>query len=227
MLFRRPLVSDDVRDWVLESFEWHQRVFPGPRKLVLPTKDFFSAPGGQDHDTARQVFRGIQRLLDMEDRVIELIPLPEVPDELAHTYQSMGEVAGTYLHDESHPVITYQPKLMRFPVVFINTLAHELMHDKLADHIEEMPGGEPAHELSTDLHCILWGFGVFQMAAYEDLGWAGYMSQKSRAYALDLFLGHHQIDPTTARNHLPPRAFGFLNKARKAKSRSEDLARLT
>lgn len=149
----------------------------------------------------------------MSDRDFQLHALPEIPEELQRGYGELSETAGTYEYDIDKPVISYRPAMLRQPVPFINTMVHEMMHDRLAHVAAELPGGLGAHELSTDLHCIINGFGVFQLNAAEQVGWTGYMTQPSRAYALALFLQINAIPPEEAFGHLGNRAAKFLKRA--------------
>lgn len=216
--FRRaPLVSDDMAGWIEESFDWVQDERPGwwaAATLVTPTKAFFTAPGCEDHTTAKLVLDDLRRILGIE-AAIALERLPVLPDELSHEYGVTSRVAGEYWHDETDPMITYDPKLMRRPVSFINTMAHELMHARLAPGVDILPGGAGAHELATDLHCIIAGFGLFQLNAAEQDGWSGYMSQAARARALAEFLHRKSMDPTEALDRLGTRPGKLLRRALK------------
>ena len=216
--FRRaPLVSDDMAAWIEESFDWVEDERPEwwrSAPLVTPTRDFFRAPGGEDHATAKLVFDDLCRILGISQK-IALERLPDMPDELSHEYGVTSRVAGEYWHDDDNPMITYDPKLMRRPVAFINVLAHELMHARLSPVVADVPGGEGAHELATDLHCIIAGFGLFQLNAAEQEGWSGYMSQNARAYALAEFLRRKEIDPTEALERLASRPRKLLQQALK------------
>ena len=117
---------------------------------------------------------------------------------------------------------------MRQPVSFINTLAHELMHAHLADVVDDIPGGEGAHELATDLHCITHGFGLFQLEATETMGWSGYMTQPSRAFALAVFLHLTDTPTNAALPYLGPRSTKHLKRAIKERDRhwADDLMAL-
>jgi len=72
------------------------RSCPLPRSwpLIQPTAAFFTATRGSDHDTAQVVLDDVLRHLHMETRAFKLDLLPEIADEYAHSYQSMGAVAG-------------------------------------------------------------------------------------------------------------------------------------
>ena len=104
---------------------------------------------------------------------------------------------------------------MSRPLVFINTMAHEVMHARLSGHENEIPGGLEAHELATDLGCIIAGFGVFQLQAADDSGWSGYMTQPSRAYALATFLDQRRLGPEVVDAHFSARCRRYLKRALK------------
>lgn len=212
---RAPLVSDDMAGWIEESFDWVEAERPdwwAAATLVTPTKAFFTAPGGEDHETARRVLDDLRRILGIEAE-IALERLPDLPDELSHEYGVTSRVAGEYWHDDTHPMITYDPKLMRRPVSFINVMAHELMHARLAPVVDALPGGAEAHELATDLHCIIAGFGLFQLNAADQDGWAGYMSQNARAWALAEFVERKGIAPHEALERLGSRPRKLVQRA--------------
>lgn len=218
-MFRsKPIISDDLGNWILDSFEWvmtrdgaaHWRE---NTQLVRPTKEFFDAPKGQDAETATLIGQNIMTILGMKRRDIKFEPLPALPDEIAHEYGKTADVTGQYWHDETESLITYDPRLMRRPISFINVLTHELMHAHLADVVNDIPGGEAAHELATDLHCITHGFGLFQLEDAEISGWSGYMTQPSRAFALAIFLNLTDTPASTAFPYLGPRSAKHLKRA--------------
>ena len=211
----KPSISDDMKGWIIDSFDWADDTF-GPdwtrsRKLITPTRDYFTAGAGHSPAVAQQIANDIAALLPVAR--IEVQPLSNLPPEYRHNYQDTAAIGGTYLHDDSHPLITYDAALMATPIAFINTMTHELMHARLAPHIDAMPGGEPVHELSTDLHCITHGFGLFALDGPAQIGWSGYMTQESRAYALAVFLARHDLNPQDALNRLSPRSAKALKRA--------------
>ncbi|WP_174821524.1 hypothetical protein [Ruegeria arenilitoris] len=146
---------------------------------------------------------------------VDLLPLDVLSVEYRHTYQSTSSVAGTHEKVENVSVIRYDPEQMHRPMQFINLLAHELMHARLAGMEHDVPGGEPAHELVTDLGCIIAGFGVFQLQAADDAGWFGYMTQPSRAYALSVFLQRRGLGIDTVTPYLSLQSRKLLAKANK------------
>ena len=232
-MFRgKPAISNDLADWIFDSFEWVMArdgadEWRHNTPLVRPTKDFFDAPKGEDINTATLIGHNIMALIG-ETRDIRFEPLPSLPDEIAHEYGKTSDLAGQYWHDNTTPLITYNPRLMRTPVAFINTMAHELMHARLSGVINDIPGGRAAHELATDLHCITHGFGLFQLEAAETMGWAGYMTQPSRAFALAVFLQLTNTPLNEALTYLGPRSSKYLKRAIKdiAKYWSTDLEQL-
>lgn len=216
----------DNFEWVIAQQGYEHWVKKTP--LVLANRSFFNAPKGENVETATAIGRTIMTLIGLENARITFEPLPSLPDEIAHEYGKTSEIAGQYWHDESAPLITYDPRLMNKPSAFINTLSHELMHALLADKIDDIPGGNGAHELATDLHCITRGFGLFQLNAAETVGWAGYMTQPSRAMALAMFLYLTKTPQKNALEGLGPSSAKFLRRAIKECERHwlEDLDQL-
>lgn len=216
MFFRKKAsISDDLKDWIVDSFDWADDTFgaewTASRQLITASRDFFTAGAGETPEVAQQIADDIARLLPV--RQIPVAPLNRIDPEFAHTYQEGASVAGLYHHDWDNPLIQYDPGLMRQPVAFINTMTHELMHARLANYVALMPGGEQVHELSTDLHCITHGFGLFAIDGPAQAGWSGYMTQESRAYALAVFLARHEIAPEEATGRLNPRGAKAVKRA--------------
>ncbi len=212
MFWSRPLVSDDLRNWIFECFDWFDARFDPPTAPILPTKAFFDAPGGKTPETARLVLEDVKRHMKVDDP-IEIVPLDVLPAEYRIDYQALSAVAGTHEKTGNVSVIRYDPDHMTRPLQFINVLAHELMHARLSGLEHDVPGGEGAHELATDLGCIIAGFGVFQLQAADDAGWSGYMTQNSRAFALAVFLNRRGMGAETVAPHLSPRCQKLLSKA--------------
>ncbi len=212
MFWSRLLVSEDMRAWIDECFDWFDARFPAPPKPILPTRAFFSAGSGRDEETAYAVLDDIKRLLHFEPS-ISLAPIQRLSSEYRHEYQSMGEAAGVFHETVEGRLIQYDPEMMARPIAFISTMAHEVMHARLSGMQDMVPGGEGAHELATDLGCIIAGFGVFQLQAADDQGWSGYMTQTSRAHALALFLKRRGLEMTSVQAHLSDRCQKLLRKA--------------
>ncbi len=192
MFWKTEFISEDLGLWVFDNYHWaishHSPTFwQSPDSLVRPTKEYFTAKGGGDHASALGVFKDIQRLLKVQHLNIKLEPIPQLPDDIGHEYGKTSEIAGQYFPDPVAPLITYNPRIMQQPLNFISTLAHELMHAKLDPVADQLPGGWDAHELATDLHCIIHGFGLIQLQGASDAGWSGYMTQNTRAFATAIF----------------------------------------
>jgi len=214
MFWSRPLVSEEMREWIAACFDWFDSTFSPPSGPILPTKDFFRAGKGSVEATAKQVLDDVKRLLNF-DQPIELQALNRLPAEFRHSYQTLSEVAGTYQETEAGRIISYDSEQMHRPVQFINTLAHEVMHARLSGMEDDIPGGYEAHELATDLGCVIAGFGVFQLQAADDAGWSGYLSQPSRAHALACFLSRRELGLEAVAPHLSPRCQRLLRRAQK------------
>lgn len=214
MFWLRPIVSDDMKAWITDCFDWFDARFPPPETAILPTKAYFTAGRGTDAATARLILEEIAAHMGVCDPV-DLMPLNMLPAEYRLDYTATSSVAGTYVNDGGVAVISYDPELMNRPLQFINTLSHELMHARLDGLVDDVPGGAGAHELATDLGCIIAGFGVFQMQAADDAGWTGYMSQPSRAYALAGFLHRRGQGMSEVRPFLSSRCQRLLRRALK------------
>lgn len=212
LFWSRPSISDDMRDWILECFVWFDENFEPAHGPILPTKAFFEAPSGSDVTTAKRVLGDVKKHMKF-DQPVEMLPLDVLSAEFNHTYQSLSAIAGTYECIDGISVIRYDPERMRKPLQFINLLAHELMHARLTDIVGQVPGGEAAHELATDLGCIISGFGVFQLQAADDAGWFGYLTQPSRAYALAVFLDRRDLRIDEVAPHLSPRCKKLMQRA--------------
>ena len=146
------------------------------------------------------------------DGPVDIAPLDVLPAEYRHEYQALSAVAGTHETTGNGSVIRYDPDHMHRPLQFINVLAHELMHARLSGLEHDVPGGEGAHELATDLGCIIAGFGVFQLQAADDAGWTGYMTQSSRAFALAVFLSRRDMAAEVVTPYLSPRCQKLLRR---------------
>ncbi|WP_341365659.1 hypothetical protein [Yoonia sp. BS5-3] len=212
---QRASIGDDLKDWIEDSFDWCRDRFgvdwQTSRQLITADKTFFTAGAGHTPEVAQQIADDIAKLIPV--RSIEVQPIAALDPEYRHSYQDISSVAGAYLHDDEVPLINYDPSLMTKPIAFINTMTHELMHDRLASYVDDMPGGEPAHELSTDLHCTTHGFGLFALDGPAQVGWSGYMTQESRAYALATFLDRHDVDPEFAASRISGRSAKALRRA--------------
>ncbi|MEM7597095.1 MAG: hypothetical protein AAF382_05305 [Pseudomonadota bacterium] len=215
MFWTRPLVSDDLRHWIFECFDWFDTRFTPPLGPILPTRAFFDAPGGNSPETAKLVVRDIQRHLAFHDPV-ELLPLDVLPAEYRHDYNALSSITGSFEQTGDVAIIRYDPEQMNHPIRFINLMTHELMHARLAHVVSDVPGGAGAHELATDLGCIIAGFGVFQLQAADDAGWFGYMTQDTRAFALAVFLSRRDLDLSSVATHLSTRCCKLVARGLKA-----------
>ncbi|OYU39101.1 MAG: hypothetical protein CFE33_11770 [Pseudorhodobacter sp. PARRP1] len=186
------MIAPEKRAWVESHFAWAVANFGqdslSAAPLITPTRTFFKSNRAAAAETAQRVFSEVKSLLSLDSVDVSLIPQGILPEQAARDYNSLTQVSGSFIADSKTPIITYDPRLLDHPIVFISTMAHELMHLKLADVVEDMPGGRATHELATDLHCVIHGFGIFQLDAADRMGWAGYLSQDTRAFALAVFL---------------------------------------
>jgi hypothetical protein len=203
-----------MHDWIFDCFDWFDERFEPPDLPILPTKAYFSAPGGQSEATAELVLEDVKRHMNI-DAPIEIAPLDVLAAEYRGDYQSMSQVSGTYQEIDGISLIRYDPEIMHRPIQFISLVAHELMHVRLSPFVSEVPGGEDAHELATDLGCIIAGFGVFQLQSADEAGWAGYMRQSSRAYAMAVFLERRGLSLEVVAPHLSTKCKKWIQRATK------------
>jgi hypothetical protein len=234
VFWSRNLVPDETADWTCETFAWliselGPKTFFEDTLLVLPTREFFTAPGGESHATAEAVFADVKRHMGMENWPCRLIRQDSDPDAHVGVGLMVKDAplspGGTFSAAEGVIEISYDPGLMKTPVAFIQMLSHELSHYLLAPHVEKMPGGEELHELATDLAAIYAGFGVLQLeggmvaGGYQsgfEMGWQignlGYLSSENRAFALALFLAAKDLDIALAAPHLSSDRVSLLKK---------------
>lgn len=196
------MISDELAEWALESYallikdcglEARFPTFP----LILPTRRFFTAPTGRSHETAEAVFADVKRLMGLEKRAYHLHRMPEKVENIDnHNYQDLTQVAGTFQAEGNDAIISYSPETMHIPLNFIATLAHELAHDMLPPPatVDDLP----EHEMHTDFMCIVMGFGVIQALGARQAGWAGYLSNELRMFALAIFLKLQDIPAAQA-----------------------------
>ena len=211
-LTRRPVVAEDIAVWVDEVFAWYAQHFSVPTEVILPQARFFSAGKGRDQSTAQAVLADIQRHMGLE-APIDLVPLGRMSAQYRHSYQTLGEVAGSCEWVGDRWLIRYDPDQMEQPIHFISTMAHEAMHVRLLELNAPRPGGDAAEEPLTDLCCIVAGFGLFQLRTSEELGWAGYLSQPTRAYALARYLHQRGQGFAALQGGLPPRGAAMVRRA--------------
>ena len=234
-MFSRCTIDDSLGEWIFDNFIWAIERFPDQnwleKPLVLPTKEFFSAKRGSDQETAEAILKELKHIIGLNELTIKIEALPSQPDEHTIDYSSMSEIAGQYYHDEFEPLITYNSRLLESPIPFISTMAHELMHAKLSPYVENLPGGEATHELATDLHCIIDGFGIFQLMSAEQVGWSGYMTRESRAFALAIFLHSKGHSLNDLHGYISSRSYKAVKRAWKElnywKEELEELAAYT
>ena len=209
---RKPLVSEDMADWIEDCFDWFAETFTQDAQLILPTKEFFVTPRDGSAEMAHGVASEVARYIGFDGPIV-VEPLQMVAAEYRHNYQDMSDIAGTFQSADGVAHIQYDPELLNHPIRFISTMAHEVVHALLEDHVSQMPGGEGAHELATDLGCIIQGFGLFQLQAADDAGWSGYLSQGARAFALATYLRRHSIAADVPEQFLSTRCKKLLRRA--------------
>lgn len=239
-MFALALLPANEAEWIAARFaDFAARLGPEyrqSRQLILPTRDFFNLPKGQDHATALAVLATVKHLMELgEDWPVRLIaqdtPPPDhmISDTTLIAHDAQPPLA-TFRIDENGPVITYDPNLLLEPQSFISTMAHELAHYIMSAYPSpEGPLPEPLlEEIATDLLTYFCGFGVlavesaFSSVGYQDTfaqGWRiqnrGYISRETGAFALGLFIRLTGQESALALRHLGAQNRKLLGRALK------------
>ncbi len=242
-LFRaKPVLDEASATWLIEAFAWalrglDRRIFFEHTQLVTPSNEHFPDRIEDPQMLPSLLFARVRNLAGMAKWDCELVmqdPDPElqvartlfirnVQQPPAGTFQVVGE-------DEKKARITYNPNLLRDPMRFIATMAHELAHYLSMAIAEPPPGGEDYHEHATDVLAVYMGFGLFQLNStfsfrqFTDLatgtqGWAtqglGYLSRAESAFAVAIFCHLKNIPAERAARYLQQPQLGLFRKAMK------------
>jgi hypothetical protein len=209
---KSTFLEKELEAWSLETWAWLMRNLGGMARLkrtplVLANKDFFPVTQTEGAERGRYVFDMVRRWMGIGDWACALESY-ERPPANAHLgglaiVKGPSAPSGTFRIVDGQPVVSYALDLVDQPRVLIATLAHELSHYMMA-HARvrgAAPGGDEAHELTTELCVAYGGFAVFGAnAAFEfeghhsagGHGWSsqrrGYFSERSWAFALAVFL---------------------------------------
>ena len=158
-LFRSRLPIDrDEYDWLLAVFAWLVQKVDRDKayreaRTILPTVDFFPPSRIEGHARALELFGQVRAHAGMEGWPCELIA-GEAEREtriapghaLKHAYSPPG---GTFGHDGTSFVITYNPSALARPADLVATFAHELSHYLIHADGSMPPGGAELEELAT------------------------------------------------------------------------------
>ncbi len=215
---RLPIDSDEL-EFQLATFKWLNREFgaPEPRRLVLPTPDYFPAPAKEGASRVETLFGHVREAAGMADWPCELRagrgdrPI-QVGTALLLRHEGAAAPCGTFqvtgADGRQKVVITYNPSLAEDSEAMVATFAHELGHYLMSTASTAPPGGWSIHELHTDLAAVWLGFGIFlansarsfsQFQSAGEIGWSsrtqGYLSEGALVTALVIFQRLHGADP--------------------------------
>lgn len=227
---RRPIVDAETASWHLENFAWLVEEF-GPSRfantqLILPKPGYFKTEGDRGHDFAVRIFDQVKAYCGMgkweADLVVDDNPLA-IRLEISHAMvASQKHALGTFGVAGNRVQISYVPELLQRPEQLIATFAHELAHYLLAMARSETRCADDEKEFLTDLTAVYLGFGVFLANArfnFEGLanGWrmgsSGYLPEADLIFALSIFIGMKQIDPSMALRCLKPHLAAMLRRS--------------
>ena len=227
----------DLEDWHLETWAWLMRHHGGMGRiaatpLVLPSRDFFPPSEAVDEARAEHVFDCVRRQMGMEHWLCRLEAQGRATgDGRVGEFWSLNtprSANGTFQVVNGEARICYARDLIADPARLVATLAHELCHFYLHTIEEPPPGGEPGHELATELAVAYRGFAVFsantafsfeQHGDTFSQGWRsqrnGYFSPRSWAFALAVFLELKRSPADAADKWLKPEIREMVVAARR------------
>jgi hypothetical protein len=226
---RTAMFTEERALWIHRHLRWLEENLPAredqtPRKLILPTPEFFPMRNTRDHTFALAVFDATRAFMGVTAWPCRLTPQSDeerAKQARLRNYGVFGEsqhsgAAGTF-RSGKQVEITYSPSLLRDPVGLVAVLAHELCHYLLATVEIEPPCGWGDHEPLTDLAAIVEGFGVFlcnsafsfgQWSDGQYQGWQserrGYLNEAELGFALGVFCVRQDIPPDRVARFLKP-----------------------
>lgn len=100
-MFRRYSVSDDLREWMSESFVWAigHGLLTRNTPLILPTRDFLDVPRGEDPATAPAIAGVLMGHLGLGAAKISVAPVDMPGEEHRLDYNALSAAAGTWQGD--------------------------------------------------------------------------------------------------------------------------------
>ncbi len=209
LMGRKPLVSEEEAEWQWACFEWLLRGSGGYGRfrhvvIVLANDDFFPQKGLRSPALESALFEQIKMHAGMSRWPCLLKPQPLDPNpKVAPTIivkDAPRSALGTFQRGAAEATITYYPDLIRDPMAFVATMAHELGHYLGSEIPGPPPGGSDALEFATDMAAVFLGFGTFlvnsaftfaQFQNHDTMGWSakrqGYLSESQLLNALAIF----------------------------------------
>jgi hypothetical protein len=204
-----PLVSAEEAEWQWACFEWLLRGTGGYGRfrqvsIILPDDRFFPQKGLRSPALESALFEQIKIHAGMRHwpcllRIQPLDPNPKVAPTVI-IKDAPRSALGTFQRGSAEAIITYHPELIRDPMAFVATMAHELGHYLVSEIAGPPPGGSEALEFATDMAAVFLGFGAFlvnsafsfsQFQNHETVGWSarrqGYLSESQLLNALAIF----------------------------------------
>ncbi|MBX3480376.1 MAG: hypothetical protein KF842_08245 [Caulobacter sp.] len=205
---KQTFLDAEIEAWLLDGYGWLMRNLGGMERisaspLAMPNRDFFPPTKAKGRALGTHIFDCVRSGMGMQDWYVSLEPFKRAPSLAGLSYGTFesGGANGAFEWDGNKVIISYADDLISQPHQLVATFAHELSHYLTGSVSEQMPGGEEAHELLTDLCVAYAGFGVFganaafhfqQFSDGQSQGWSssrsGYLSERSWAFALAVFI---------------------------------------
>ena len=241
---RRSFLEEGLEDWCLDAWAWLMRNLGGVARLaetplVLANADFFAPTTTEGEARAAWLFERVKALMGMEQWDCELRAVQRRTDEQVGEFwrlRSGATASGSFQLKDNRAIVSYAADMIADPRSLVAVFAHELCHYRLASFGPPPRGQEIVNELLTDLAVAYFGFGVFAANAafhfeqHQDShgqGWSsqrqGYLSERSWAFAIALFLMLKDEPLDRAKKALKPNIADLATKAERYLTRNANL----
>jgi hypothetical protein len=200
--------------WIYDHYLWLEKALPlraaKPAKvLITPGKEFFPDHWRGTHESALAVFDRMRAIMEIADWPCSLYQKPSIPVPIGIGSSQSKDAAGTFAgKNEQEVLISYSAGLLKEPVSYVATIAHELCHYLLAKVTTEPPCTWKELEPLTDLASVVEGFGVFAANSHFNFrgwtdvgtqGWSakkiGYLNEAELGFSLAIFCVRNGIEP--------------------------------
>ncbi|QIA65375.1 hypothetical protein GT360_17705 [Vibrio astriarenae] len=222
---RSVLVGSDL-DFQIETYKYLMKYFGGESfytktKLVLPTDEFFPDSVSSEDEIASKTFHQVKKHSGMCLWPCQLIAQEPDPNRhlggtlLIRNAPSLPRC--TYSLGEEGAEITFNPNLLRNPVMMVALFANRLAFYLTQELTESPPGGWSNLGYANDITAVFLGFGIFsvnsvfnfqQFSDGEIIGWMsernGCLSDVELLFALAIFCKLKGINPVVAASHIKP-----------------------
>jgi hypothetical protein len=251
-LFRsKPVLHEDSAEWLFSAYAWAlgnfgSEVFHQATILVTPTDQHFPENSFDTWEERVSVaFSRVRAYANMQSWPCELSVLnpgidPVAPPAIS-SVMPRGPNSAVVINAEKRSIpITFDPGLIRKPLVLIAVFAQQLAYYMGRSIAVEVPGGEQLRGPASDLLAVFMGFGLFltNSAMTERRGGCsgcgttvqklGYLTEDEFVYALAIFCVLKDIQNADVEPHLKKTLRTPFRKSRQEieRARSDEILRL-